>query len=413
MHNFPSVHINEHRFLSRMQKLAEIGATAKGGVCRLAASKEDAEARSLLGQWCEELGWKTFIDPIGNQFARKSGKQPQAKRILLGSHLDSQPTGGRFDGVLGVLAALEAMQTIQELQIVHHASIDLVNWTNEEGARFAPAMMGSGVYTGSLQLSDAYNTMDSAGVKLEDCLRDIGWLGNDQIDSNYAASFELHIEQGPILEAKNTPIGIVQGVQGIRWYEATVHGMETHAGPTPMQLRDDPVQKASKLISSLYNWVLEKGEDARLTIGQCRTQPASINTVPSSVHFSIDIRHPQEHQLNIMHKELHEYFESKHCELKDLWHSPVIHFNSDCLNDIHNATQSLNIPTIKLFSGAGHDSVYLSQIIPTAMIFVPSKDGLSHNEAEFTADEYLIKGANVLLHATLECLKRTESHAHA
>lgn len=407
MPKYADLRINAARFLNRMQEMARIGATPKGGVCRLAGSPEDAEGRQLLRRWTTELGWQEDVDAIGNQFARMEGTQPEASAILLGSHLDTQPTGGRFDGVLGVLAALEVMQSIHEAQIKPLRSIDLVNWTNEEGARFLPAMLGSGTYAGVFSLDEALNSTDPEGQRLGACLLQNGWRGESMSRREYAAAFELHIEQGPVLEAEKLPIGLVEGVQGIRWYSGCFKGQETHAGPCPMHLRADPVPAFAEFLQQAYHEIAQFGTEARITVGKIHTEPGSQNTVPSAVHFSIDLRHPKAEVLQTMHRWLQNLVSStSKGEIQEIWHSPPISFDKNCISAIQNACEHLKLPYKKMFSGAGHDSVYVSRIAPTAMIFVPSKDGLSHNEAEFTADEELIAGVNVLLHAVIHTLER-------
>lgn len=400
--------INTARLLKRLKQMAQIGITPKGGVCRLAASKEDARARALLTEWISELGWSLHFDELGNMFMRMKSHQPNAAPILVGSHLDSQPTGGNFDGVLGVLAALEAMQTIQEAGISPNSPIELVNWTNEEGARFAPAMLGSGYFAGIFDLEYAWSRKDEQGKNVKDALQQIYWLGKARATPDYVASYELHIEQGPILEAEEKQIGIVSGVQGIRWYEITIHGTETHAGPSPMPLRDDPVQRLPKLLDAIYDLCRIFGQDTRVTVGKISTSPNSQNTVPSKLQFSLDIRHPDQKSLQEMHLNLLGIVsKSQKVALKELWYSPPVAFDKPCVNTIQVAVESLGYSHKVMVSGAGHDSVYIAKKHPTAMIFIPCKDGLSHNEAEYAKPEDIEAGANVLLHCLLHTL---ESH---
>lgn len=397
--------INKERLLKRMNQMSQIGKTLNGGVCRLAGSKEDAKARALLTEWISELGWSLSFDELGNMFMRMKGINPNLDPILVGSHLDSQPTGGNYDGVLGVLAALEAMQSLQEAAVPINRPIELVNWTNEEGARFAPAMLGSGFFAGVFDLDYAWERKDDKGKRLKDELQHIHWLGKKRNTPNYLACYELHIEQGPILEAEELQVGIVKGVQGIRWYTITIHGTETHAGPCPMELRDDPIQKLPHLLDQIYSLCELFGPDTRVTVGKMNTSPGSQNTVPSKVEFSLDIRHPEEKTLQEMHfKLLSNVSDSQKVALQELWYSPPVAFADSCISTIQEAVNTLGYSHKTMVSGAGHDSVYVAKNHPTAMIFIPCKDGLSHNEAEFAKAEDIEAGANVLLQTLLKTL---------
>jgi N-carbamoyl-L-amino-acid hydrolase len=343
--------------------------------------------------------------------------------LLTGSHLDSQPSGGRFDGVLGVLAALEAVEVIIENNIDHEYDIEIVSWTNEEGARFAPAMIASGVFGGAFTLEYALDRVDASGARLGDALKRIGFAGTRPAvyrpespgspespdspslpSSPVKAYIELHIEQGPILEQAGESIGIVGGVQGIRWYDVTIHGKETHAGPSPMAMRNDPVPVLGGLISRLYTMAAGFGDDARITIGELSVQPGSRNTVPGTVQFSVDIRHPLADTLQAMHEEVLEICADDGIRCTEIWHSPPVHFDAGCVDAVEAAARQFSYAHRRMVSGAGHDAVYVSRVAPTAMIFIPCRDGISHNEAEFASDEHVIAGANVLL-ATLLKLK--------
>jgi len=397
--------INKERLLKRLNQMAQIGKTPKGGVCRLAGSKEDAKARALLTEWISELGWSLSFDEMGNMFMRMKSINPNHDPILVGSHLDSQPTGGNYDGVLGVLAALEAMQSMQEAGIPISRPIELVNWTNEEGARFTPAMLGSGFFAGVFDLDYAWSRTDDKGKTIKSELQQIHWLGKQRKTPNYVATYELHIEQGPILEAEDLQIGIVKGVQGIRWYEITIYGTETHAGPSPMEMRDDPVQKLPALLEKIYDLCRAFGSDSRITVGKLHTLPGSQNTVPSELKFSLDIRHPDEKTLQKMHfKLLSVVSESQKVSLSELWYSPPVAFAESCINAVQKAVNTLSYSHKHMVSGAGHDSVYVAKNHPTAMIFIPCKDGLSHNEAEYAKPEDIEAGANVLLQSLVYTL---------
>ena len=389
------------QFMQRLFRMAEIGATKNGGVCRLALSDEDRLARDLFCEWANELGCSIQFDTMGNQFATKTGINPNLPAVLIGSHLDSQPTGGKYDGALGVLAGLEVIRRLDEENITHKHSIDIVNWTNEEGSRFAPAMIGSGVYAGEFTVDYAYSRTDSAGNLFKDELARIGYLGDSKIKRDYKACFELHIEQGPILESENKKVGIVTGVLGIRWYNITVTGQEAHAGPVPMEMRKDPVKKLQAIISDLYVVADKYRPDSRLTIGSIITEPGSINTVPGKVALTLDIRHPDHKILELMNEEISFICTHKHkqVQLESIWHSPPVPFHKTCISAVEKAAQKLKIPAKKMVSGAGHDAVYLNRIAPTGMIFIPSKDGISHNESEFSSPKDIEAGVSVLYEA--------------
>ena len=398
--------IDGERLNQRLMTMAEIGKTVKGGVCRVALTEEDRKGRDLFVQWCEELGCQITIDEMGNIFARRTGRNNDLEPVLMGSHLDSQPTGGKYDGVLGVLAGLEVFETLNEQNIITERPLELVSWTNEEGARFQPAMISSGVFGGAFDLDFAYNQKDAEGIRLEDALEEIGYKGTHREAVQYKASLELHIEQGPVLEAENKTIGVVTGVQGVRWYELEITGKEAHAGPTPMQMRQDPVQTMAKILSDLYQG-LPTDNHARLTIGRIETKPGVINTVAGVVSLSIDIRHPEAAQLDRMDQLMKFYLgklkaDGTALNLKEVWHSPPLAFAPECVAAVSEAAERLNLSHEYITSGAGHDAVYVARVAPTSMIFIPCKDGLSHNELEYASPEHIEAGANVLLQAVLK-----------
>ncbi|KPP98535.1 MAG: N-carbamoyl-L-amino-acid hydrolase AmaB [Bacteroidetes bacterium HLUCCA01] len=396
--------VNSDRLRSRMNAMAEIGALPNGGVRRLALTDEDKRGRELFLSWCRQAGLDVTIDQMGSVFARKKatvatyGPQPV---VLTGSHLDSQPSGGRFDGVLGVLAALEVVEVIIENNISHRNDIEIVSWTNEEGARFAPAMVASGVYGGAFSLDYALDRTDAMGISIRDELKRIGFDGDRpaQFDPQHPvkAYIELHIEQGPVLEQSEALIGVVTGVQGIRWFDVSIRGRETHAGPTPMALRNDPVLALGRLIPRLYAMAADYGDEARLTIGMLTAQPGSRNTVPGMVQFSVDIRHPLTDSLQAMHQQVMQLCRGDGIHCREIWSSPPVHFDRTCVNAVEMAAKQWGYPAQTIVSGAGHDAVYVSRVAPTAMIFIPCKDGISHNEAEYASDDQVTAGANVLL----------------
>ena len=397
------------RLWRRLEEMARIGATAAGGVHRLALSDDDRRARDRFRAWAVSLGLAVSIDGIGNMFARRAGTDDARPPVVLGSHLDSQPTGGRFDGPLGVLAALEVVQTLEEHGIATAVPIEVANWTNEEGARFAPAMMGSGVFSGRFELADALRTSDPDGVTVADAIDRIGYRGPSPVGGRpLAAYLELHIEQGPILEERGCEIGIVTGVQGTRWFDLTLIGEEAHAGPTPMPSRTDPVAALGRALVELYRRVeSEFAPHGRLTFGVLAATPASRNTVPGQVRVSVDIRHPEDRALDDMEHCLREEAASACAErgaewrLDAVWRSPAVRFSDRCIEAVRAAAEHCGYRSMPLMAGAGHDSVHTSDIAPTGMIFVPCEGGVSHNEAERITPAQAEAGANVLLHAAL------------
>jgi len=401
-----ALQIKTVRLLSFISKMAKIGAKSNGGCNRQALTEEDRLGRELFLTWCDAIGGVARLDSMGNLFVRFEGTDSTKLPVLMGSHLDTQPSGGNFDGVYGVLAALEVMYTLhdQNKKLVH--PVEIVVWSNEEGSRFTPAMSGSGVFAGKLKQSDIYKSLDDQGVSYHDALISSGQNGTELCQAfPFFASLELHIEQGPILEAEQKSIGIVTGVQGMNWYQITLSGETTHAGPTPMSMRKDPVQALMAVLPNIYDKVAEYGEQARVTIGKLTTIPSSTNTVPEHVIFSLDLRHPVQKTLDNMSKEVldlcHQVPSIFKSDVELLWESPAIEFDLRCIDVIHTASELLNMNAMSIVSGAGHDSVYLSTLGPTGMIFVPCKDGISHNEKEHVEPEHLVSGANVLLHSLI------------
>ena len=401
-----SLMTDANRLWASLMDMATIGATKKGGVCRLSLTEMDRQGRDLFVQWCKHAGCSISIDRMGNVFARRAGSDPDANPIVMGSHLDSQPTGGKFDGVYGVLAGLEVIRTLNDYNVTTRRPVEVATWTNEEGVRFAPAMIGSGVFAGAFSHDFGLSREDSDGVSIEQALHNIDYAGEAN-PHNLGAHIELHIEQGPILEAENKQIGIVRGVQGIRWYDIEVNGTETHAGPNPMELRDDPVLSALPFLQSIYDIALARKPDARVTIGKVTTQPGSRNTVPASLKFTLDMRHPDEDVLDKMDQQLRQIVtSSEKVALEDIWYSPPVAFDSSCLDAIQIAVDALGYTHRNIVSGAGHDSVYISRCAPTAMIFIPCKEGISHNEAESATPSDVHAGANVLLRTVLHLANR-------
>ena len=403
------IRVNGDRLLDRLATMAKIGETPRGGVCRVALSDEDKIGRDLFVEWCRAAGCDVRIDRVGNIFARRRGLQDGLLPVLTGSHLDSQPTGGKFDGVYGVLAALEVIETLDDAGIETQHPVEIVSWTNEEGARFAPGLTGSGVYTGHLGLEWMLGTIDKQGLKFDDELQRIGYAGEIQPgDQSFAAAIEIHIEQGPILEAENKVIGVVNGVQGMRWYDLVFTGQEAHAGTTPMERRRDPVAGAVRLLSQIYALNEKHAPHGRATFGDFKVEPGSRNTVPGRLICSLDFRHPDSAVLEEVDREIRSMMR-RECQdvgiegqIDEIWSMPPVEFSPQCRSAIQRAVDMLGYPAMEMISGAGHDAMYLSSITPTGMIFIPCRDGLSHNELEYAEPEHLVAGGNVLLHTILD-----------
>ncbi|HEV2300138.1 MAG TPA: Zn-dependent hydrolase [Stellaceae bacterium] len=406
--------VNGERLWASLMELAQIGATAKGGVCRLAASDEDRAARDLFVRWAEEAGCTVVIDRIGNIFARRRGRNPDLPPVMAGSHLDSQPTGGKFDGAYGVMAALEVVRTLNDLGYETEAPIEIAAWTNEEGSRFSPAMVGSGVFAGVFDLDYGLARPDYlSGVSLGAELERIGYAGPVPAGGRPAAAyFEAHIEQGPILEAAGLPIGVVTGAQGQRWYEVTVTGQEAHAGPTPMPRRRDALVGAARMIDAVNRIGLAHGPHACATVGFVRVGPNSRNTIPGRVFFTIDFRHPDDAVLTAMDRELRAECAriagaiGLEAAVEEFWYFPPTPFDPALVGAVREAAQALQLPHQDIISGAGHDAVYMARVAPSAMIFVPCKGGISHNEIEDAAPDDLTAGCAVLLNAVLKSADR-------
>lgn len=398
--------VNSPRLWKSLMEMAEIGATARGGCNRQALTDLDIQARNVFSAWCESEGMSISYDAVGNMFARFEGTDRDLAPLVIGSHLDTQPTGGRFDGILGVLAGLEVIRTIREAGIRPKRSIEIANWVNEEGARFAPAMMGSGVFAGALDLADIRAVSDREGVTVGTELDTHGFSGMPHpSERKIHAYLELHIEQGPVLEAQGKSIGVVTGAQGIRWYDVAVRGREAHAGPTPMSYRSDPVVSLPGLVEGILA-IGNRDAFSRATIGQIATDPRSRNVVPGKVRLSVDLRHPDEDVLSEMDGELHRLIRELTKENQSLgfdlhltWHSPVVAFDPGLVRIVRDCADELSLDHQDIVSGAGHDALMVSHKVPTAMIFTPCRGGVSHNEAEHIEPEQAEDGTNVLLAA--------------
>ncbi len=400
--------VDGRRLWNALMAMAEIGATPKGGVRRLALTEVDRAGRARFASWCEAAGLALRTDAMGNMFARRSGRDPARAPVLFGSHLDSQPSGGKFDGALGVLAGLEVMRTLNELGIETAAPLELVNWTDEEGARFGRAMMGSGVWSGTFGQAEVEGLRDSDGVLLADALDATACRGEAAARVFPADSyFELHIEQGPILEREGKQIGIVTGGQAQVWYDAVVTGQDSHAGTTPPSARQDALVGAAAIIGLVDRTMRTHGEDGRGTVGQLFVSPNSRNVVPGEVRFSVEFRHPDAAELETIVVS----FPGQAAELargagvrlnlSERVRIPAQPFNPDCIALVRRAAERLGLSAREIVSGAGHDAIYVAQHIPTAMIFTPCRDGLSHNEAEYIEPEQAEAGCQVLLEVVL------------
>jgi beta-ureidopropionase / N-carbamoyl-L-amino-acid hydrolase len=402
--------VDGERLWRSLMTMAEIGALPNGGVNRQTLTDDDRRGRDLFRAWCEEAGLEVSVDRMGSMFARRKGTDDDRPPVMLGSHLDSQPTGGKFDGALGVLAALEVVRTLNDHGITTRAPLEVVNWTNEEGCRFPPAMIASGVFAGVFDLEYGLSRQDRTGTTIGAELERIGYAGDRPVGQRpIGALFELHIEQGPILEAEGQRIGIVTGGQGTRWYDCEVIGAETHAGPAPMESRRDALRGAAALLEDIYQVAHRHAPSGRATVGEFQAYPGSRNTVPGRVRFTVDLRHPDGATMDAMDYALREAFvqaEGRHADriefrVEQIWYAPPVAFDSACIAAVRDAALALGLSAREIVSGAGHDAVYMARVVPTAMIFVPCKDGISHNEAEYASPEACTDGANVLLHAVL------------
>lgn len=404
-----NIQINPQRLWDTLMTTGKIGGTEKGGVRRLTLTDLDRQMRDWFKAECEKLGCQVSIDDVGNMFAVRPGKRSDILPIAMGSHLDTQPTGGKFDGILGVLGGLEVLRTLHDTGYETNAPVMVVNWTNEEGSRFAPAMLCSGVYAGVFDRAYADTRADRQGVTFGDALEAIGYRGPFRAgEVKFGAMFELHIEQGPILEAEKKVIGVVQGVQGMRWYEVTVTGREAHTGSTPMNLRANALVGAGRIIEAVDRIAHEHAPYAVGTVGLVEVKPNSRNVIPGEVFFSVDFRHPDDAVLDAMEAKLLPEIDRIAAELglkaerKRIWESPAVAFDPSCIESVRNATAAAGLPSRDMVSGAGHDAAYIARVAPTTMIFVPCEGGLSHNEAESTSLEECGAGAQILLRAVLD-----------
>ncbi|NHO32961.1 M20 family metallo-hydrolase [Acetobacter fallax] len=404
-----NLRIDGQALWSDLMETARFGATAKGGIKRLTLTDEDRQVRDWFARTCESLGCTITFDSMGNLFARRPGQDNTLPPITMGSHLDTQPTGGKFDGILGVIGGLSVLRALHASGYTTRHPIELINWTNEEGARFTPPMMCSGVFAGVFTEQDVLDKRDRAGIRFGDELEAIGYRGSEPCGQHpITAYFELHIEQGPILEVEDKTIGIVAGVQGMRWYEVTVRGKDAHAGSTPMPMRHDALLASARMIEAISDIAIAHAPASVGTVGLIENRPNSNNVVPGETFFTVDIRNPDDAIVATMEGEFRKRFAAiaeasgVTLDIVPIWDAPAVHFSPACIDMVTEAATEAGYSARRIVSGPGHDAAYLASIAPTAMIFVPCKDGLSHNEEESITEPDAEAGANVLLRAVLK-----------
>ena len=404
----PAIRVDGARLWRSLMDLAQIGATPKGGVRRLALTDLDGKGRDLVVRWFREANASVEVDGAGNIFATRRGRNDGAPAVLTGSHVDTQPSGGKFDGNYGVLAGLEVLRTLNDAGIVTQRPVAVAIWTNEEGSRFVPVMGGSGAFAGVFTLEHLVAQRDVDGITYGDALRRIGYAGSAPVGGRALdAYFEAHIEQGPILEREDRIVGVVTGALGLRWYDCVFTGQDAHAGPTPMEARRDALRGAARMVEAVNALAARHAPDGRATVGFMQVSPNSRNVIPGLVKLTVDLRHPDDAHLATMDRELRDVASAiardlkLECDLEQVDHFPASRFDSSCVGAVRAAAQALGYSHREMVSGAGHDAIYVARVAPTAMIFVPCKDGISHNEIEDARPEHLEAGANVLLHAML------------
>jgi N-carbamoyl-L-amino-acid hydrolase len=404
-----NLRINGRRLQDTMKEMAKIGETPAGGVQRLTLSDEDKQARDLLVKWLREMDLEVMIDEMGNIFGKRPGKNNELPPVMTGSHIDSQPKGGRFDGILGVMGALEVLRTIRENNVETERPIVIVDWTNEEGSRFAPAMLGSGVWTGKLEKDWVYNRTDIHGKKFGEELERIGYRGKLPVKKwPVHAYYEYHIEQGPVLEKEGKVIGAPKGIVCIHWYDVYVKGTANQVGPTPMKGRNDALCASAEMILKVNEMPAKMGGNLVATVGEIHNYPNSRNIIPDKVHFTVDIRSWDDELVirawDQMRKDFDAIAERRGCPIRieEIWKVTHAPFDEKLVRRVLETAEQLGYPHRHMVSGAGHDAGYMSMVVPTAMVFVPSIGGRSHVEVENTSREDCEAGANVLLHCILQ-----------
>ncbi len=401
--------VNGERLWNTIMETAAFGATPSGGVSRLTLSDEDKQVRDWFVRACKDLGCDVWVDEVGSIFARLPGRDDSLAPIAMGSHLDTQPAGGRFDGIAGVLSGLEVLRTLRESGHRTRAPLELVDWTNEEGSRFVPTMIASGTFAGMYTIDFAYSAKDRQCRTFKEELERIGYRGERKAgDHRLAGYFEIHIEQGPVLYEEGTTIGVVTGAQGQMWYDVEVSGRQGHAGTTPMPLRRDPMLACARLTDGATTIARNHAPSGLATVGLVEVRPNSRNVIPGSVSFTVDLRHPDGAELRQMHAELLALVAAvggdtnTDINLQRVMDLPPLQFDPRCVDTVRDAADQLGYSHRDIVSGPGHDAVNIARAVPTGMIFVPCEDGISHNEAESATKDDIIAGANVLLHAVLE-----------
>ncbi|MFW5655029.1 MAG: Zn-dependent hydrolase [Roseicyclus sp.] len=410
-----NLRINGERLWDSLMEMARIGPGVAGGNNRQTLTDADSEGRHLFQSWCEEAGLSMGVDEIGNMFARREGTDPDALPVYVGSHLDTQPTGGKYDGVLGVLGGLEVVRTLNDLGIRTKHPIVIANFTNEEGTRFAPAMLASGVFAGKHDLQWAYDRVDAAGKRFGDELERIGWKGEEKVGARKMhAFFELHIEQGPILEAEGRDIGVVTHGQGLRWIECTLTGKESHTGSTPMHMRKNAGRGLARITELVHEIAMANQPNAVGAIGHIDVYPNSRNIIPGRVVCTVDLRTHLLPKLNAMVDEFLSRAPELCAGIDVGFEAQIVGqfdppaFDEACVNAVRQAADKLGYSHMDIVSGAGHDACWINDVAPTAMIMCPCVDGLSHNEAEEITPEWATAGADVLFHAVVETAEIVE-----
>jgi len=408
-----NIEVNMERLWRSLMDMSAVGALPHGGCCRAALSPEDKTGRDLFVRWCREAGCEVAFDQVGNIYARRPGRDPTRPAVATGSHLDTQPHGGKFDGVYGVLAGLEVVRALNDARIDTVAPIDVIVWTNEEGVRFSPPLAGSSAFAGVAEVATIHRAVTLDGSTVREDLESTGYLGAERPGARALDCFvEAHIEQGPILEAQGRTIGIVTQIQGIRWSKVTLTGMDSHAGTTPMNRRRDALLGAAEMLTALNRIARDEDEWARLTVGRIEVEPNSGATIPGKAVFVCDLRHPHEATLEAldrrMQQAMREIAKRSRLDIGIEWliDKPPVHFAGELVDTIREAAKRCGYPAMDMLSGAGHDAMNIARVAPTAMIFVPCKGGLSHNEAESATPADLAAGAHTLLHTLLARAQR-------
>jgi N-carbamoyl-L-amino-acid hydrolase len=410
-----NLRINPDRLWDSIMEMAKIGPGIAGGNNRQTLTDEDGEGRELFKKWCDAAGLEMGVDRMGTMFARREGTDPDALPVYIGSHLDTQPTGGKYDGVLGVLSGLEVVRTLNDLGIRTKHPIVVTNWTNEEGARFAPAMLASGVFAGAIDLDYAYGRKDGEGKSFGDELKRIGWVGDEEVGARKMhAYFEYHIEQGPILEAEDKTIGVVTHCQGLWWLEFTLTGKEAHTGSTPMNMRVNAGLAMARILEMVQKVAMDAQPGAVGGVGQMRFSPNSRNVLPGQVVFTVDIRSPDQAKLDGMRARIEKEAPAicaelgVGCSVEAVGHFDPVTFDPTLVARVRSAAEKLGYSHMNVISGAGHDACWAAKVAPATMVMCPCVDGLSHNEAEEISKDWARAGADVLFHAVVETAEIVE-----